>query len=188
MALLDVSEVIRDPLFTTPIKLVRRIEGVDDDGILQAMASFQGVARRFDTRIKTGKVVYIDDYAHHPKEISAAIASIKQLYPGKKICGVFQPHLYSRTRDFYKEFAESLSVLDTVVLLDIYPARELPIEGVSSALILDNITAWDKCIATKQNLLKVLDSKNFDVLLTLGAGDIDRLVPQIENYLKTKNV
>ena len=172
----------------TAAMAVAKIEGVDDDGILQAMASFQGVARRFDTRIKTGKVVYIDDYAHHPKEISAAIASIKQLYPGKKICGVFQPHLYSRTRDFYKEFAESLSVLDTVVLLDIYPARELPIEGVSSSLILDNITAWDKCLATKQNLLKVLDSKDFDVLLTLGAGDIDRLVPQIENYLKNKNV
>ena len=170
---------------------VCQLENIDSETMKQAIASFQGPKRRFEFWMKEpgehGKVV-IDDYAHHPDELKASIKSVKDLYPHRRLSVIFQPHLYSRTRDFYKEFAESLSVLDTVVLLDIYPARELPIEGVSSALILDNITAWDKCLATKQNLLKVLDSKDFDVLLTLGAGDIDRLVPQIENYLKTKNV
>lgn len=163
-----------------------KLEGMDDDGIREAIASFKGVARRFDIRVKNERFVYIDDYAHHPKEISTVIESIRQLYPGKKICGVFQPHLYSRTRDFYAEFAQSLSALDSVILLDIYPARELPIKGVNSSLILDNVTSSDKCLAKKDTLIDTLDGKDFDILLTIGAGDIDRLVPEIEKYLQTK--
>lgn len=163
-----------------------KLEGMDDNGIREAIASFKGVARRFDIRVKNENVVYIDDYAHHPKEISTVIDSIRQLYPDKKLCGVFQPHLYSRTRDFYAEFAKSLSALDSVVLLDIYPARELPIKGVDSSLILNNITSSDKCLADKATLIDTLDSKDFDILLTIGAGDIDRLVPEIEKHLRAK--
>lgn len=124
--------------------------------------------------------VYIDDYAHHPDELKASIASLKALYADKKITGVFQPHLYSRTRDFAKEFAQVLSTLDEVILLDIYPAREEPIPGVSSQLIFDAITCENKQMATLQNLCNVLAEKDLEVLVTLGAGDIDKLVPQLK--------
>ena len=125
-------------------------------------------------------MVYIDDYAHHPTELEAAIKSARQLYPDKKIKGIFQPHLYSRTRDFAEGFAKSLSLLDEVVLLDIYPARELPIEGVTSQLIFDKITIDNKTLCTKQQLLSVINNTPTQVLLTLGAGDIDQLVQPLK--------
>ena len=144
------------------------------------MASFRGVDRRFDFKIKTDKVVYLSDYAHHPEEIKQSILSMRALYEDKKLTAVFQPHLYTRTRDFYKEFAESLSLLDEVILTDIYPARELPIEGVSSELIFDNLRPGiDKTLCKKEEILDVLKNKNIEVLITLGAGDIENYAPQI---------
>jgi UDP-N-acetylmuramate--alanine ligase len=144
------------------------------------MASFRGVDRRFDFKIKTDKVVYLSDYAHHPEEIKQSILSMRALYEDKKLTAVFQPHLYTRTRDFYKEFAESLSLLDEVILTDIYPARELPIEGVSSELIFDNLRPGiDKTLCKKEEVLDVLKNKNIEVLITLGAGDIENYAPQI---------
>lgn len=135
-------------------------------------------------------MVLLDDYAHHPKELSASIESIKMLYPDKKISGIFQPHLYTRTRDFADEFAQSLSLLDEVILLDIYPAREKPIEGVSSEIIFEKISSPQKKLLKKEELIDYIRNKNFDVLVTLGAGDIDTLLPEIkktvENSLKTK--
>jgi len=160
------------------------LNGVTADELRQAMASFAGIRRRFETWLKTDCLTIIDDYAHHPTELEASIKSVKALYADRKVLGVFQPHLYSRTRDFYKEFAAALSHLDEVVLLDIYPARELPIEGVSSQIIFDEITNENKTLITKKELLECLKSKQFDVLLTVGAGDIDTYLPQIVELLK----
>ena len=160
------------------------LNGVTADELCQAMASFAGIRRRFETWLKTDSLTIIDDYAHHPAEVEASIKSVKALYADKKVLGVFQPHLYSRTRDFYKEFAAALSYLDEVVLLDIYPARELPIEGVTSQIIFDEITNENKTLITKKELLECLKSKRFDVLLTVGAGDIDTYLPQIVEMLK----
>jgi UDP-N-acetylmuramate--alanine ligase len=129
--------------------------------------------------------VYIDDYAHHPEELRACITSARKLYPNKHITGVFQPHLFTRTRDFYKEFAQSLSMLDEVVLFDIYPARELPIEGVTSSMIFDEITISNKKLIKKDDFINYIKQhNNFDVLITMGAGDIDRLPAQIAEVLK----
>ncbi|RNC66842.1 UDP-N-acetylmuramate--L-alanine ligase [Proteiniphilum sp. X52] len=190
------SEVIRDISPGVPVKIniengvaaaaAALLSGVTPGEIREAMHTFQGAARRFDFRIKTDRIVFIDDYAHHPRELSAAIESIKALYTGKKITAVFQPHLYSRTRDFAQEFAESLSLLDDVLLLDIYPAREEPIEGVSSQLIFDKMTSARKLLCTKQELTGLLRNKDVEVLVTFGAGDIDQLLPQIEQVLKEK--
>ncbi len=160
------------------------LNGVTADELRQAMASFAGIRRRFETWLKTDSLTIIDDYAHHPAELEASIKSVKALYADKKVLGVFQPHLYSRTRDFYKEFAAALSYLDEVVLLDIYPARELPIEGVTSQIIFDEIANENKTLITKKELLDCLKSKRFDVLLTVGAGDIDTYLPQIVEMLK----
>jgi UDP-N-acetylmuramate--alanine ligase len=160
--------------------------GVAPDEIRAAMHTFKGAARRFEFHIKTDRIVFIDDYAHHPRELSAAILSVRALYPGKKVTAVFQPHLYSRTRDFADEFAESLSLLDEVILLDIYPAREEPIEGVSSQMILDKIRLPRKTLCTKQELPGLLREKELEVLVTFGAGDIDRLLPEIERVLREK--
>lgn len=160
------------------------LNGVTADELCQAMASFAGIRRRFETWLKTDRLTIIDDYAHHPAELEASIKSVKALYADKKVLGVFQPHLYSRTRDFYKEFAAALSYLDEVVLLDIYPARELPIEGVTSQIIFDEIANENKTLITKKELLDCLKSKRFDVLLTVGAGDIDTYLPQIVEMLK----
>lgn len=160
------------------------LNGVTADELRQAMASFAGIRRRFETWLKTDSLTIIDDYAHHPAELEASIKSVKALYADRKVLGVFQPHLYSRTRDFYKEFAAALSHLDEVVLLDIYPARELPIEGVSSQIIFDEITNENKTLITKKELLECLKSKQFDVLLTVGAGDIDTYLPQIVELLR----
>lgn len=159
---------------------VAHLNGVSDQDLRQALACFQGNQRRFDYQVRRDDFVYIDDYAHHPDELRASIASLKALYADKKITGVFQPHLYSRTRDFAKEFAQVLSTLDEVILLDIYPAREEPIPGVSSQLIFDAITCENKQMATLQNLCNVLAEKDLEVLVTLGAGDIDKLVPQLK--------
>lgn len=159
--------------------------GVKEEEIRAALSSFEGVRRRFDYQIRKGNLVFIDDYAHHPKELKESISSVRAIYPNKKITGVFQPHLYTRTRDFAEGFAESLSLLDEVILLDIYPARELPIEGVSSEMIMKNITA-PVCTCSKEELIDLLDQKDLEVLLTLGAGDIDKLVEPIKNMLIEK--
>lgn len=163
-----------------------RLSGATPDELRAAMRSFRGPERRFDFRIKSDQIVFIDDYAHHPNELSAAIRSIKALYPDKKVTAVFQPHLYSRTRDFANEFAESLSLLEEVILLDIYPAREEPIEGVSSRLIFDKIRSGNKMLCKKEVLLELLQGMSLEVLVTFGAGDIDRLLPEIECLLKEK--
>ena len=160
------------------------LAGVKPDELRAGMASFAGIRRRFDFQVKTDKIVYLDDYAHHPEELRASISSIKALYPNKKICGIFQPHLYTRTRDFMDGFAETLSLLDELILLDIYPARELPIEGVSSDIIFDKVTIKNKTRATKENLLTILKNKELEgVLVTFGAGDIDTCVPKIKEML-----
>lgn len=160
--------------------------GIDNETIKQALNSYKGVKRRFEYHIKTSDLVFIDDYAHHPSEIKALVSSVKSLYPNKKITGVFQPHLFSRTRDFADDFATELSKLDEVVLLDIYPARELPIEGVNSTMLLDKIINTNKELVQKQELIENIKDRNIEVLLTIGAGDIDRLVEPIKNELLNK--
>ena len=152
--------------------------------IKNALASFQGVERRMDIRYSDGKKAYVDDYAHHPKEIMSAISSIRNIFPDRKILGIFQPHLYTRTRDFAAEFSQALSGLDSLVMLPIYPARELPIKGVCSEMILDKVTISDKTLVQKEDLLGYLSSKDIDVLVTFGAGDIDRFIKPIEDLIK----
>lgn len=157
-----------------------QLSGVTADEIKAAMASFQGIERRFDFKIKTDKMVYLSDYAHHPEEIKQSILSMRALYGNKKLTAVFQPHLYTRTRDFYQEFADSLSLLDEVILTDIYPARELPIEGVSSQLIFDHLRSdMEKTLCRKEEVLELLKEKDIEVLITLGAGDIENYASQI---------
>ena len=164
-----------------------QIGGATNEEIKQAMPGFRGVDRRFDFKLKNDRIVFISEYAHHPAEIKQSISSVRMLYPDKKITAVFQPHLYTRTRDFYKDFADSLSLLDEVILLDIYPARELPIEGITSKLIYDNLRPdIEKSMCSKENLLEVIKHKKTDVLITLGAGDIENYVPQIYELLKDK--
>lgn len=154
--------------------------GVDANTIKSALSSFEGVKRRFEFHVRTSNKVYIDDYAHHPKELKACIEGVKELFKGKNITGVFQPHLYSRTKDFADGFAESLDMLDECILLDIYPARELPMEGVSSKMILDRMKIENKQLLTKEELIKYIIEKQPEVLVTLGAGDIDQLVEPIK--------
>lgn len=164
-----------------------QIAGVNDEEIKKAMPTFGGVDRRFDFKIKEENLVFLSDYAHHPAEIKQSISSIKALYPGKKVTVVFQPHLYTRTRDFYKEFAASLSLADEVILLDIYPARELPIDGVTSQLIFDCLENKASAImCKKEDLTDIIAKREIEVLITLGAGDIDNMVPQIYNILKNR--
>lgn len=164
-----------------------QIAGATAEEIKQAMASFRGVDRRFDFKIKNDHQVFLTDYAHHPEEIKQSIRSIKELYADKKITAIFQPHLYSRTRDFYKEFAEGLSLADDVILLDIYPAREAPIPGVTSKLIYDNLAPEvTKRMCTKDELLDLIQNSDFDVLIALGAGDIENYAPQIAEILKDR--
>lgn len=160
--------------------------GIKGDTIKQALRSFQGVKRRFDYRVKSPNVVYVDDYAHHPEELKAAIGAAKQLYPDKKITGIFQPHLFSRTRDFADDFATSLDMLDECILLEIYPAREKPIEGVTSQMLLDKMRSKHKTLVKKEDVLAFLKTKQTEVLLTMGAGDIDKLVVPIEEMLKQR--
>lgn len=157
--------------------------GIDNDTIKRALSTYNGVKRRFDYQLKTDDCVFIDDYAHHPEELRACISSVKELYPGKKITGIFQPHLYSRTRDFAEGFAKSLSMLDCLILLDIYPARELPIPGVTSEIIFNEVTC-EKYQCSKDAALQMLEAHPSDVVLTLGAGDIDQLVQPIKEQLQ----
>jgi UDP-N-acetylmuramate--alanine ligase len=163
------------------------LNGVDAEEIKRGMASFQGVDRRFDFKIKNDKVVFMSDYAHHPAEVRQCLLSVRELYAGKKITVVFQPHLYTRTRDFYKGFADALSLCDEVILLDIYPARELPIPGVSAELIYDRLRPdIEKSVSSKENIVEVLRSKDIEILITLGAGDIEDCVPAITQLLENR--
>jgi UDP-N-acetylmuramate--alanine ligase len=157
--------------------------GVTEEKIREGLQTFKGIKRRFDFVVKNENIVYIDDYAHHPTELNAAIASARMLYPKKKILGIFQPHLYSRTNDFQDGFAASLDKLDEILLMDIYPARELPMEGVTSKIIFDKMQNANKQQVTKENLLEILKLCKYDVILTLGAGDIDLFVKPIEELL-----
>lgn len=162
------------------------LNGATDDELRNGMRTFQGAKRRFDFMLKTDSLVMIDDYAHHPDELSASISSVKELYPDKKVLGVFQPHLYSRTRDFADQFARSLSLLDELILLDIYPAREKPIEGVTSQIIFDKVTC-KKTLCKKSELLDIIrNKKDIEVLLTVGAGDIDQLLQPIKELLEER--
>lgn len=163
------------------------LNGATDEEIRQGMASFRGVDRRFDFKIKNDRIVFLSDYAHHPSEIKQSVMSMRELYTDRKITAIFQPHLYTRTRDFYKEFADSLSLLDEVILTDIYPAREQPIAGVSSQLIYDNLRPGiEKSLCRKEEIPDIVKNKEIDVLITLGAGDIDNYVPEICRILENR--
>ncbi len=160
--------------------------GFNEEALINALSSFRGLKRRFDVRISTPELVYIDDYAHHPSELNATIQSIREIYPKKRITALFQPHLYSRTRDFADGFAEALSKVDSVTLLPIYPAREEPIEGVSSEIIFDKITLDDKKIISKDKIIEHLKGENPEILITFGAGDIDTLCDPIEEMFRER--
>ena len=189
----DVS--IRDIQLGVPVKVniengvaaiaIAWMNGVSEEEIKAGMASYQGAERRFDFHLKTDRIVLIDDYAHHPQEVKASIQSVKELYKGRKVTGVFQPHLYTRTRDFADQFAESLSLLDELILLDIYPAREEPIPGVTSKLIFDQVTIPDKKLTDKAHFLEVLASGTYEVVLMMGAGDIETFVEPAKKILST---
>ena len=157
---------------------------IPEEKIRAALSSFRGVKRRFEYLVKTDKHVYIDDYAHHPEELRACITAVKALYPGKKLLTIFQPHLFTRTRDFAKEFSEVLGMSDELIMLDIYPAREVPIDGVDSAMILDKVLITDKKILSKHETLDYVRSAAPELVLTVGAGDIDTLVKPIKNILE----
>ncbi|WP_329903780.1 UDP-N-acetylmuramate--L-alanine ligase [Porphyromonas pogonae] len=163
------------------------LNGAYTDEIGKAVSNFRGSHRRFDRLLNGPKHILIDDYAHHPKELEASIKSVRTLYPHKEILGIFQPHLYSRTSDFYKEFATSLSLLDQIILIDIYPAREKPIPGITSQLIADHIEGKEIPVIPKSELIDLLRHKEDipEVVLMLGAGDIDRLVHPVKNYLES---
>lgn len=164
-----------------------QLNGCTAEEIKYGMKTYAGVDRRFDFKIKNNNIVFLSDYAHHPKEIYQSAKSIRELYKDKKITAIFQPHLYTRTRDFYKDFASSLSILDEVILCDIYPAREKPIEGVTSKLIYDNLKEGvAKEMIHKEDVLDFIKSHDFEVLLVLGAGDLDNYVPQMTKILKEK--
>lgn len=157
--------------------------GLDEYQLRNGLKTFQGIRRRFDVRIKNKDLVYIDDYAHHPKEIAATIESIKYLYPDKRIVGIFQPHLYSRTKDLADDFADALKPLDEIILMPIYPAREKPIPGVSSGMILRKMETMNKYLCSADQVPDLVEALCPDVVVTMGAGDIDRLVPILEQRL-----
>ena len=164
-----------------------QLNGCTANEIKYGMKTYHGVDRRFDFKIKTDKLVFLSDYAHHPKEIYQSAKSIRELYESRKITAIFQPHLYTRTRDFYKDFADALSQLDEVILCDIYPAREQPIPGVTSQLIYDNLKPGvEKSMIHKEDVLDLVKNRDFDVLVVLGAGDLDLYVPQITKILESK--
>ena len=160
---------------------------ITEENIRKAITSFKGIRRRFEKLLDNGRVVFIDDYAHHPEEIRVFLESVKEIYPKQKITAVFQPHLFSRTKDLAEGFAKSLSLVDEVVLLDIYPARELPMEGVTSGLIYDQLTCHEKLLISKEQLLDTIKGKkDIEVLVTIGAGDIDKYVAGIKEILSNK--
>lgn len=159
--------------------------GLPPELIKTGLETFGGVKRRFEYHLRSDAHVLIDDYAHHPTEVRAFLSSVKALYPGRHLTAIFQPHLYSRTRDFQAEFADSLSLADSLILLEIYPARELPIEGVDSGIVLDQVRLTDKVRCTKEKVLSVLRSAHREIVVTIGAGDIDQLLPDLKTYLDT---
>lgn len=187
------KEVVKDVLLGVPVRInvenaigamaLAWLSGATADELRLGISTYQGAKRRFDIVLKSDEVVFIDDYAHHPDELAASIMSVKELYQGKKVTGIFQPHLYSRTKDFADQFAQSLSLLDDLILLDIYPAREKPIEGVTSQIIFDKVSC-PKTLCKKEDLLDIIkEKKDIEVLLTLGAGDIDQLILPIKKTL-----
>lgn len=162
--------------------------GLSFEQIKKALSTYLGVKRRFEIRVQTSSHIYIDDYAHHPEEIKATVQAVKMMFPDKKITGIFQPHLFSRTRDLAEGFAESLALLDNLILLDIYPAREKPIEGINSSWLLEKIQMQDKKVVPYNEIVKLIENEKPELLLTIGAGDIDRLVEPLEKtMLKTDN-
>ncbi|MBF7091900.1 UDP-N-acetylmuramate--L-alanine ligase [Flavobacterium sp. ALJ2] len=191
------SEIMKDLHFGLPGKhnlmnalmaiAMAKTYGTSTDAIAKALASFKGIRRRFSYQIKTDKLVYIDDYAHHPTEINAVNQAVRELYPGQKVLAVFQPHLFSRTRDFADGFAKSLSAFDEVILLDIYPARELPMEGITSQWLMDKMSNSNRKIVAKNDLLASIKASNASVIVTIGAGDLGELVPSIKNILNEIN-
>jgi UDP-N-acetylmuramate--alanine ligase len=167
---------------------IAHLSGIDPEKIRLALADYKGVKRRFEIILHTDKVLFIDDYAHHPEELKAFITSVKDAAPEKRIAGIFQPHLYTRTRDFATAFSESLSLLDDAILLDIYPAREEPISGVNSKMIFDNLkNKGEKILCSRSQIYSVIEELNPEVLLTMGAGDIDQLVDPLKELLKRMN-
>lgn len=160
--------------------------GIKEEDIRHAIGSFCGVKRRMDVHLNRSDITYIDDYAHHPRELASTISSLRSIFPGRKITAIFQPHLYTRTRDFASEFAEALSNVDKLILLDIYPAREEAIPGVSSELIFKDVTCPEKIMAHKNTLMEILEKEKIDVLVTFGAGDIDRFVEPITQMLEER--
>ncbi len=162
------------------------LAGATADEIKTGLEDYQGVIRRFDIRFRNEKYIFIDDYAHHPEELKAIISSVKELYKGRKITGIFQPHLYSRTRDFSAEFAASLDLLDTAILIPLYPAREEPIKGISSEIIYNQMKSQDKHLVTKSEMLEILKNESCEIVLTMGAGDIDGMAGDIIEILKEK--
>lgn len=160
--------------------------GLETEAIKAALATFQGVKRRFDIHVNRPGLAYIDDYAHHPNEISTAISSMRDIFPSRKLTAIFQPHLYTRTRDFADEFARALSQVDKLILLDIYPAREEPIPGVSSEIIFEKVTAPQKVLLKKEELMDYLAKEEIDILITFGAGNIDRYIPLITSMLEKR--
>ena len=163
---------------------IATLNGVSDEEIRQAIESYKGPERRFDFWLKTPDKILLDDYAHHPDEVSASISSVKELYPDKHLTVIFYPHLYSRTRDFAPQFAEALSLADRVILLPIYPAREEPIEGVTSEIILNRLTCKEKEITLKENLIEKIKVGKFEVLMTMGAGNVDIFLPEIKDIME----
>ena len=172
-------------LNATAAFIAARQVGIAPEAIAQALSTFKGVKRRFDIRVNNEKHCYIDDYAHHPEEIKACLNAVREAFKGRKLTLVFQPHLFSRTRDFMDGFAEALALADELILLDIYPARELPIESITSAALLEKVQLADKKLCTKAQLINLIDSEKPDILVTMGAGDIDRFVEPLEKLIKT---
>ena len=163
-----------------------QLAGATDEELHEGIRTFAGVDRRFDVKVKTDRVVFLSDYGHHPAEIEQCIRSVRELYAGKKIAAIFQPHLYSRTRDFYKDFARSLSLLDAVYLCPVYPAREQPIEGVTSQIIYDQLPAsMERHLIRKEDIPQVARARQFDVLISLGAGDVEDYVPEVTRILSS---
>ena len=187
------KEIIKDLHFGLPERhnlmnalmaiAMANLFGTPTDAIAKALASFKGIKRRFSYQIKTESKVYIDDYAHHPTEINAVNQAVRELYPGQKVLAVFQPHLFSRTRDFADDFAKSLSVFDEVILLDIYPAREQPMEGVNSQWLMDKITNMNRKLVAKNDLIPSILASDATIIVTIGAGDIGELVPLIKKAI-----
>ena len=172
-------------LNATAAFIAARQVGLPAEAIAEALSTFKGVKRRFDIRVNNEKHCYIDDYAHHPEEIRSCLTAVRASYLGKRITLVFQPHLFSRTHDFMDEFALVLALADELILLDIYPAREQPIEGITSSALLEKVPMANKRVCSKSELIGLIDSEKPELLITMGAGDIDRFVEPLEELIKT---